>query len=235
MKIKKISKIIYDSPQSVYCFVEPLNNECLIVGESGNKYVSLQSVVFGFLFGLIASSFAERALKAEWSEKDVDDYISLSAIKLFRGDDKFLKAAEDIRGKFFKLFSKLEPWIESQRAKAKKDGYIDTVYGGRRHLPRLIYEGRDANKKLFYNLLNIAVNSPVQGFEALEVYRAMYKIHKSIKEKNLKSYITNNIHDALEGYIHKDEVDQMKEILLSSCNDFETYSIPLEIELEVYE
>jgi DNA polymerase I-like protein with 3'-5' exonuclease and polymerase domains len=98
-----------------------------------------------------------------------------------------------------------------------------------------MYEGRDANKKLFYNLLNIAVNSPVQGFEALEVYRAMYKIYKSIKEKNLKSYITNNIHDALEGYIHKDEVDQMKEILLSSCNDFETYSIPLEIELEVYE
>lgn len=234
MKIKKITKIKHSNPIKTYCFFEPINHEVLIVGKSGKKYASKQCVNFGFLFGLAAITF-KSTLEKEWTSTEILDYIEDNSLEIkrdqFNNDDIYLTVANDIRNKFFETYPFLMPWIKKQHANAKKYGYIDSFHGVRRHIPFLMYEGADIDFKLRANFMNIAVNSPVQSFEAIEIYQALIKIYTIFLERNLKSKFVAMVHDSLVLYVHVTELKEVA-LILKSCMENNKYSIPIEMECE---
>ena len=74
MKIKKITKKLHKDPVKIYCFYQPFNNECIVVGKSDTFYKSFNSINFGFIFGRSAFSF-KIDLEQNWSDKETRDYI----------------------------------------------------------------------------------------------------------------------------------------------------------------
>ena len=198
-----------------------------------------KGVNFGFIFGKLAYSF-KKNIELEWSKEEIDEYIEINKLEIVLdqhgNQDRLLTVAEDIRNKFFETYTNLLPWMNSFQDFAKQNGYIESPFfkGAKRHLPDLLKIGKDLGKekqKYYNNLLNIAINSTVQSFEALIVYKALRKIWDGIKNNNLKSRLIATVHDSIVLYIHTSEIEQMYYIIKNSMETYE-YDIPIIIEQE---
>ena len=197
-----------------------------------------KGVNFAFLFGGGAYRFAMDTVKSSWSRADAIKYLNESGVSyntMESTDDLYLKVAQDIRNHFFNSYYKLAEWIENTHEIAKKQGYIRSVFGARRLLPKLTYEGTDVDRKEQANFMNISVNSPVQNFEAVVITRAIRGIQEYIHEHNLKSRVFGTIHDAIGIYIARDEKDDLLPVIhrIAQREYPEFQGIPFEFEMDV--
>lgn len=149
--------------------------------------------------------------------------------------------ASNIRNKYFEKYYGLKTWIdivagtEEVKGTAEIDGYVRSPFGAIRRLPQLKYQDKDDSKGIIKNLKNIALNSPVQNYENVVMMLMAVKVNNYIKENNMKSRLCGNVHDAIVGYTHKDEIE---EILKVAKEEFEkerpeNEGIPLELECDI--
>lgn len=195
-----------------------------------------KTINFAFLFGASFMTLVPD-IQQNWSEEEVEDYINKNRIELVLEKsgkpNKIWSVASDIRTKFFETYSYLPGFFENQHNFAMKHGYVDSVHGLRRHLPKLLFANMpEFDGKLFANLKNISINSPVQAFEAIEMYKAMNKIEKATKENKMKSRVMVMIHDAIGGLVHKDEAKDFWYVLRDSMEDHTSFDIPITCEID---
>ena len=62
---------------------------------------------------------------------------------------------------------------------------------------------------------------------------AMINVNKALKEQNLKSKIVLQVHDELLVEAYKDEVEQVKQILVDNMKNAADLRVALEVEVEV--
>lgn len=193
-----------------------------------------KSINFRFLFGGVAKTFVPQ-LKDEWTVGDMKDYAEKNNIPILEDEDEtWLKVAEDIREKFFKAYPDLlTNYIERNRRLATRDGYVDSDGGWRRHLPYLMYFGKNTNNKKYYGMLNICVNSPTQSLEMYIFHKAKKKVYDEFKKRKLKSKFMMAIYDYYGIYVHKSEIEEVYYILKGNCEDKKTYAVPFEVEMSI--
>ncbi|MFN2458565.1 MAG: DNA polymerase I [Chitinophagaceae bacterium] len=118
--------------------------------------------------------------------------------------------AKTIIDNYKKEFSGIARYMDDQITFCRKHGYVQTIMGRKRWL-------KDINSANFtvrgYAERN-AINSPIQGTAADMIKLAMVKIHKSFKEKDIKSKMILQVHDELVFDVIKDEVEQVKPVIL---------------------
>jgi hypothetical protein len=254
MKIKKINKIRYDNSIPVYCVNIPFNHEIIIQCKK-KCYITKQSINFQLEFGATAFNFAKTVIEKEWTLEDCKKYIQENNLqnivnnrltllnndndnKIFQSIENkedyaiYWAIASDIRTKHFEKYSGLKTWIEDTIQIAKKQGYVRSPYGAIRRLPQLQYEGKNTNLSIIKNLSNISLNSPVQNIEVVLINTTNNHINKIIKERKMKSRLISNVHDAIIGYVHKDELKEFWEIsnTFFEIDKPENMGIPLELE-----
>jgi len=234
MKIKRITKKKSLTPKKVYCFLEPINHECLVVGKSGKHYASYQCFLFGGHYSLISEEIAK------WTQRDIIDYIQKNNLVLLIDDTKnieevqILTVSKDIHTKFFETYPRLVEWHKRELDHASKYGYVDSVVGGRRHLSRLMYKGKHADKKSWKNLSNISSNTIAQNVESMLVYKAMRNIYDDLKKYNMKTKIIGMVHDEITHFIYKPEAKDVYEIAHKHMTlPTELYGCPITAELGV--
>jgi len=221
MKIKKIRKI---EDQESFC----LNVEDhLLVVKTKTTPVVVPNCGFGFLFGMSALTFASSTLRMEWSASKCKDFIveyhlerleaKLKAQYRKQTDDEiaYLTVATFFRDEFFKMYPVLEKWILQQGALAAKQGYVRSPWGARRLLPQLTYQGRHSDSKVIKNLSNIAVNSPVQNYEAVYMAKAMVGTARDMEANGFHSYIAGTVHDSIVPFTFVEEQDEVLKIMLT--------------------
>jgi DNA polymerase-1 len=102
--------------------------------------------------------------------------------------------------------------MESTIKFAQQNGYVETLMGRKRWL-------RDINSSNFtvrgFAERN-AINSPIQGTAADMIKLAMIKVQLAIKESKLKSKMILQVHDELIFDTLKEEVDEMKNLILQN-------------------
>ena len=108
---------------------------------------------------------------------------------------------------------------------AKEKGYSVTLFGRRRPIPEL--KSGNFMQKSFGE--RVAMNAPIQGTAADIMKIAMINVDKALKEQNLKSKIVLQVHDELLVEAYKDEVEQVKQILVDNMK----YAADLRVALEV--
>jgi DNA polymerase-1 len=59
-----------------------------------------------------------------------------------------------------------------------------------------------------------AINSPIQGSAADMIKLAMVKVHEAFRKHKFKSRMLLQVHDELVFDAHKDEVDELKPIII---------------------
>jgi len=120
--------------------------------------------------------------------------------------------AKTIIDNYKKEFPGINEYMESTIKFAQQNGYVETLMRRKRWL-------RDINSSNFtvrgFAERN-AINSPIQGTAADMIKLAMIKVQRAIKESKLKSKMILQVHDELIFDTLKEEVDEMKKLILQN-------------------
>lgn len=168
--------------------------------------------------------------------KEIIDHKGRKTVRISpKDDDKdytYYTVAFFTREAFFDTYNILKEDLLNTQELASSQGYIRSIYGVFRRLPELTISGRTSDFKKMAKLRSISVNSPIQNMEGVVVMRLMIELHDWLKENNMKSYIFSQIHDAVELYVHKSEIEKVCNYIREIAErDYEEYNnIPLEVE-----
>ena len=136
------------------------------------------------------------------------------------------EAAEYIE-KYFETYPGVKEYLNSLVNMAKTKGYVTTMYNRIRPVPEI----KSANFMQRSFGERIAMNSPIQGTAADIIKIAMIRVHHALLEKKLKSRLILQIHDELLIETYEEELDQVKEILLTEMSNAAQLSVPLEVDM----
>ncbi|MBR2394276.1 MAG: DNA polymerase I, partial [Candidatus Methanomethylophilaceae archaeon] len=110
---------------------------------------------------------------------------------------------------------------------AKENGYVTTIFERRRDIPEL--KSQKFVERSFGE--RVALNTPIQGSSADIIKLAMVKVFKSLKEGGYKSRLILQVHDELIVETHKDEVNEVKEILKNCMESVVELSVPIPVDV----
>jgi len=231
MKIKRITRKPCKKGETFYCIQVGSGN---IVVRCGYTDLRARNCGFGFLFGMSAMAFSTGTLRLEWTVEQCEQFIkefnltemqdtfrSQESRGLSDDDISYLTVATFFRTEFFKIYKRLEEWINDCGTLSSTQGYVVSPFGARRLLPQRKYQGKDDDKAVIKNLSNISVNSPVQDYETVFMANVMINSREQFKKYKLKSHLIGTVHDSVVGFSHvDDELMAMKILLREFMHDF---------------
>ena len=156
---------------------------------------------FGIMYGISAFGLSQR-------------------LKCSRGE------AKQIIDDYFASFPSIRGWIDDTLAKARRTGYVETLFGRRRYVPELT--GSNANVRALAE--RNAVNAPIQGTSADIIKLAMTGVDRRLREERLKSRMVLQIHDELVLEVPRDEIERVRDILVSEMEGVIRLDVPLTVE-----
>lgn len=134
--------------------------------------------------------------------------------------------AKEIIDQYKEKYSGIQTYMDATISSAREKGYVETLTGRRRYL-------RDINSANFtvrsFAERN-AINSPIQGSAADLIKIAMINIHAEMKKRDLKSKMILQVHDELLFDAHKEEKEELQEMVKSLMAKAMTLKVPLEVD-----
>lgn len=127
---------------------------------------------------------------------------------------------------YFESFPSIRSFIDTTLQKARADGYVQTLFGRRRYLPDLT--SHNAQIRAFAE--RNAVNAPIQGTAADIIKLAMIGVDRELRKSGLKARMVLQVHDELVLEVPSEEIDAVKEILVSQMQNVVSLSVPLTVE-----
>ena len=112
-------------------------------------------------------------------------------------------AAKVIIDRYFTRFPGVAKYMESTRALAKRQGYVETVFGRRLWLPEI----NSPNGPRRAAAERAAINAPMQGTAADLIKLAMIAVSKWINTEQLGTRLVMQVHDELVLEVPDDEID----------------------------
>ncbi len=130
---------------------------------------------------------------------------------------------------YFEKYAGVRAFIDKTLAEARRDLKVKTLFGRVRPIPDI--NSRNANQRGFAE--RTAVNTPLQGTAADLIKIAMIRIDAALRERNLKSRMTLQVHDELVFEVPEDEIDEMKSLVREQMEKAHALSVPLQVEMGV--
>ena len=150
----------------------------------------------------------------------------ISAFGLSEGLSIGRADAKEYIERYFTTYPKVKEYLDSEIAFARENGYVKTVFGRRRPVPEI--HASNFMRRSFSE--RVAMNSPIQGTAADMMKIAMNSVYEELKRKELKSGIVLQVHDELLLEVPKEELDEVREILVSSMENALTLPVPFLVE-----
>ena len=150
----------------------------------------------------------------------------ISAFGLSEGLSIGRADAKEYIERYFTTYPKVKEYLDSEIAFARENGYVKTVFGRRRPVPEI--HASNFMRRSFSE--RVAMNSPIQGTAADMMKIAMNSVYEELKRKELKSAIVLQVHDELLLEVPKEELDEVREILVSSMENALTLPVPFLVE-----
>lgn len=137
------------------------------------------------------------------------------------------KEAAEIIEQYFTQYPGIKRYMSDTMNFARENGFVVTMMGRRRYLRDI----NSANATVRGFAERNAINAPIQGSAADMIKIAMINIHKDIKDQNLQSKMTMQVHDELVFDVLKTEVQAMKKIITHRMKTAIKTTVPIEIEI----
>ncbi|MGM7665863.1 DNA polymerase I [Microbacterium sp. A93] len=128
---------------------------------------------------------------------------------------------------YFARFGAVRDYLRASVVKAKEDGYTETIFGRRRPFPDL----SSPNRVLRENAERAALNAPIQGSAADIMKIALFRIHRDLRDAELRSRVLLQIHDELVVEVAPGEWDQTEQIVRTRMADAAELSVPLDVQV----
>ena len=137
------------------------------------------------------------------------------------------KEAAQYIEQYFATYPKIKSYLDGEVEKAKKDGYITTMFGRRRAVPEL--KSSNFMQRSFGE--RVAMNSPIQGTAADIIKIAMVRVNRALREANLRSRLILQVHDELLIETAEEEVEVVSGILEREMRQAADLAVPLEVDM----
>lgn len=147
----------------------------------------------------------------------------MTAFRLSRDLKIPMGQAKDFITGYFDMYQGVQMFIDSTKANAHRDGYVETLSGRRRYIA-----GIDSSDRMESQMAErMAVNTPVQGSAADLIKIAMIHIQKRINEEQLPLKMMLQVHDELVFECPKDKVDELSSMVKSEMENAMKLQVPL--------
>jgi DNA polymerase-1 len=104
--------------------------------------------------------------------------------------------AEDFIKAYFERFPRVRDYIDTTKAQATRQGYVETLMGRRRYFPEL-QPGSKAPHHVRQGAERMAINAPIQGTAADIINIATVRLHRALKERGMQARMILQVHDEL--------------------------------------
>jgi DNA polymerase-1 len=108
---------------------------------------------------------------------------------------------------YFNRYPGVKKFMDETRDKARRDGYVETVFGRRLRLPE-INSGSPARRQ---GAERAAINAPMQGTAADLIKLAMVAVQNWLHERKLKTKLVMQVHDELVLEVPEKELGEVKD------------------------
>jgi DNA polymerase I len=134
--------------------------------------------------------------------------------------------AKSIIDRYFARFTGISQYIESTLEKARRVGYVETLFGRRRAVPDIV----SRNRQVAMGAERAAINMPIQGTAADLIKRAMLKVETRLSE-GFESQMLLQVHDELLFEVPKHEIESVSELVRQIMTQDVAWSVPLRVDV----
>jgi DNA polymerase-1 len=135
--------------------------------------------------------------------------------------------AKQFIANYFEQYKGVRAFIDKTLEEARRDLKVKTLHGRIRPIPDI--NSKNANQRGFAE--RTAVNTPLQGTAADLIKVAMIRIDAALRERDLKSRMTLQVHDELVFEVPEKEVDTMQSLVREQMEKVHTLAVPLLVEM----
>ncbi len=137
-------------------------------------------------------------------------------------------AASFIR-RYHEIFPNIKGYVDGTLNQARKQGYVNTLYGRKRFFPdmhALSHVERQA-------LEREAVNMPIQGTNADLIKIAMINLHHDFNAKRMKTRMLLQVHDELVFEVPVEELERVKGVIKDRMEGVARLNVPIKVEMKI--
>ena len=128
---------------------------------------------------------------------------------------------------YFARYPGVRRYMESTRERAKRDGYVETVFGRRLYLPEI----NSRNRQLQQYAERSAINAPMQGTAADIIKRAMLGVDAWCQEPRVPARLLMQVHDELVLEVRADFLHEASERVRALMAGAATLQVPLKVDV----
>ena len=135
---------------------------------------------------------------------------------------KFIRA-------YFEKYPGVRQYLDDTKAKARRDGYVETLLGRRRYIPDI----NSANRQVREAAERMAINMPVQGTSADIIKVAMINLYREMAKLGLRSKMLLQVHDELVFEVPDDEMPVMLKLVPDVMCCAVKLDVPIKVDTKV--
>jgi len=151
----------------------------------------------------------------------------MSAFGLARQLGIARSAAAEYVERYFARYPGVRQYMDSTRERARREGYVETVYGRRLYLPDI----GSRNRQLQQYSERSAINAPMQGTAADIIKRAMLAVDAWCQEPGTAARLMMQVHDELVLEVRTDFAGVATERVRAMMAAAAELRVPLKVEV----
>ncbi|WP_336293761.1 DNA polymerase I [Bartonella sp. CB169] len=134
---------------------------------------------------------------------------------------------------YFERFPGIKDYMEKTKIFARKNGYVETIFGRRIHYPEI----KAANIQVRSFNERAAINARIQGSAADIIRRAMIQMEYALEKEKLSAKMLLQVHDELIFEVPEDESEKtmvlVKKVMENATMPAFSLSVPIEVKVMV--
>jgi len=151
----------------------------------------------------------------------------MSAFGLARQLGVARSAAQSYVDLYFARYPAVRRYMDATREQARRDGYVETVFGRRLYLPEI----RSRNRQLQQGAERAAINAPMQGTAADIIKHAMITIDAWCQRPEVPAKLLMQVHDELVLEVAEEFLEQAAREVRARMSGAAQLAVPLRVEV----
>ena len=130
---------------------------------------------------------------------------------------------------YFERYPGVKAYMESTRARAFDEGFVETVFGRRLHLPDI----RAQQVQVRQAAERAAINAPMQGTAADIIKRAMLRVDTALQASKIACNLLLQVHDELVFEVRDDVIEVAKKLIRDEMESAAVLAVPLVVDVGI--
>lgn len=145
---------------------------------------------------------------------------------LSRTADISYAEAKDFIDRYFVAFSGIREFMDTAKALASAQGYVETLFGRKRPLPEI----NSPLQMVRAQAERMAINMPVQGTEADLIKLAMIDVAKELPKVSKDARLLLQVHDELVLEVPEKDVKKVAKVVVETMQNVEKIGCPIVVD-----